>query len=49
MAFSLNRCRFLQVSLNGLVGLTPGIGLAADAAKEGELLHNGIRLPSPCR
>ncbi len=48
MMSHLDRRRFLHLGLLGAAGLTAApLGRSSAAAEEGELLYNGIRLPSP--
>jgi hypothetical protein len=42
-----DRREFVRISLLGAAGLATADALASEPATEGELLYNGIRLPSP--
>jgi hypothetical protein len=46
---SVNRRQVLQMSLLGIAGLTARDTAAIAGDPEGEVLYNGIRLPSPGR
>jgi hypothetical protein len=47
MSSRLDRRGFIQTSLAGSAGLAASAVFSPSFAAEGELLYNGIRLPSP--